>query len=93
MIAGVDHNINIAGVANAKTIKIPTFINWKNMKEEKNAKKRKKKSRNIKSCPTTTLADLLTKPLTKVNIRKIHTMIKIIIGQQECVGASTSGTG
>jgi hypothetical protein len=42
----------------------------------------------IKYCPTNaTFADLLTKPLTKANVRKICKMNKSIIGQQECVGA------
>jgi uncharacterized protein (UPF0276 family) len=40
----------------------------------------------MKYCQTNaTLADLLTKQLTKANIRAICKTIKSIIGQQECV--------
>jgi hypothetical protein len=47
----------------------------------------KSKESIMKYCPmNATLADLLTKPLTKAIIRKIRKTIKSIIGQQECVG-------
>jgi hypothetical protein len=55
--------------------------------KEKDNKEDKDKELNIKYCPmNATLADLLTKPLTKANICKIRKTIKSIIGQQECVG-------
>jgi hypothetical protein len=63
--------------------------------EIKEMKEDKGKELNIKYCPTNaTLADLLTKPLTKANIRKIRKTIKSVIGQQECVGKKHNyGTG
>jgi hypothetical protein len=64
----------------------------KKLKKEKTRKKTSQgKALSIKYCPTNaTLADLLTKPLTKANIRKLCKMIKSIIGQQECVGANNN---
>jgi hypothetical protein len=61
---------------------------FKENTEEKDNKEHKGKELDIKYCSTNaTLADLLTKPLTKAIIRKIRKTIKNIIGQQECVGA------
>jgi hypothetical protein len=71
----------------------------KENKEEKDHKEDKGNELDLKYCPTNaTLANLLTKPLTKANIRKIRNMIKSIIDQQECVGekhdyGTGSGTG
>jgi hypothetical protein len=64
----------------------------KNAKIKENSKTKeikgdKGKESNTTSCPmNATIADLLTKPLAKANIRKIHNTIKSINGQQECVG-------
>jgi hypothetical protein len=71
-----------------KNAEIKEKNKFKENKEEKDNKEDKDIESKLKYCPmNATLVDLLTKLLTKVNIRKIHKAIKSIIGQQECVGA------
>jgi hypothetical protein len=61
------------------------------IKEGKDKEEGKSKELSIKYCPTNaTLADLLTKPLTKANIHKIRKTIKSIIGQQKCIGENNN---
>jgi hypothetical protein len=67
-------------VVMAKNPEIKENNKIKENKEEKDSKDDTDIESKIKYCPTNaTLADLLTKLLTKAN--------KSIIGQQECVGA------
>jgi hypothetical protein len=75
-------------VVMTKNAEISENNKFKENTEEEGNKKENDNEPNIKYCPTNaTFADLLTKPLTKANIRKICKTIKSIIGQQECVGA------
>jgi hypothetical protein len=100
----VDNNIQAKKTEenNADIIKInlqlcvDTAKNAENNKIKENQEEKESKDKNgkeliIKYCPTNaTLADLITKPLKKANIRKICKMIRSIIGQQEGVGENNS---
>jgi hypothetical protein len=88
-------------VVMTKNVTIKENNKFKENNKEKDNKEDKGYELDIKYCPrNATLVDLLTKPLTTANIRKIRNMIKSIIGQQECVGekldystGSVTGTG